>query len=886
MDDPRLIYILILLVGILINSVLVYRSRQQQWSTGAAVFTLLLLAQIIWSSFYIIELWSNDPATIITAHKLKHIGVVLAPPLWYLFSIHHTKQLLQWRDRRIVLIFAVPLLILVLQWTHELHPFFYAAPATTTNVAGYLALDLAHGTGYYLMLAYSYLAVIGGVYRLVVTSAQSIELPNNQALLVMGAVGVIGLANILSLANTSSFSYVGVDAVPMLLPLINLLVTWVVLTRRTLLTLNPISYNQVLEKLPDAVLVLDDHLKIIASTPSVRRLLSKESNALVGTPIQQFHPKLEPIILQSDGTLPPQDELILNGRYVQVIAASMNTAQDNVQGYVVTLRDQTVRRQTETAMYAYERRYRALFENSNDAIFIIDLDLTVIIANDQAATILGADLARMLHREILPSICKDDHEKFHSAIQKLIAGKRLPLIETILMHKQGHEIPTECILTLVRDAKGEPLHIQMIMRDITERKRAEAAMTRQLEQLALLRGVDTDINRTLDIGMVLKVGLNAAANLSEADAGFIALTEGEIVTLHEVHGYTDEHYIGYVLTYADGISGRVLATHEPELIKDVHNDPDYRANHESTVALMAVPLVVQDRFVGLLELETDEASRFNQEIFEFIQLLANRLAIAIENARLYDYTRHQLNELQRIYEELQQAEAMKSDMLHLANHDLKNPLSILSGYLSVFEIDHQVMDTNHVEYLDAMRKSVKRMHHILDDFLSFDKFDQRIKTTTPIDLCNLVHKALDEYEPQAVAKYQALVPVFPQIASVIVQGDEPQLYEAITNLVGNAIKYTPDAGYIEVIITLLEHAVIFKVVDNGYGVPDEQQARLFEAFFRPVSEETEDIDGTGLGLYLVKRIVDRHNGEIIFESVYGEGSTFGFQLPLPDDEIR
>lgn len=646
-----------------------------------------------------------------------------------------------------------------------------------------------------------------------------------------------------------------------------------------------IAYQQVLEKLPDAVLVLDEACMIVVATSRAGRLLRHEAAALVGTHISVYHPQLEALICDTPGDTPSSadTDIILNGAYVQVLAAALAAdGQQGTGGYVVTLRDQTVRRQTETALYAYERRYRTLFENSNDAIFVLDLALTIIIANKQAAKILGMDLADLLQHEVMAYIKPSEREDMRDLVEGLVNGGRLPLLERTFINQQGEEIPTEASLTLVRDTQDAPLHIQMIVRDIRERKQNEALRTRQFEQLAILRQVDEAMNRSLEMAHVLRVGLTAATDLSRADAGFIALTEGETVTIQRVAGGWDPAYIGHVLTYDDGICGRVLETHEPELTHNVHDDAQYRPTIPGTVAQMTFPLISQDRFVGLLELETEDAGRFNQELFEFIQLLANRLAVAVENARLYHRSQQQLNELQVVYEELQQAEALKTDMLHLANHDLKNPLSIMSGYLSVFEIDHPLMPAHHIEYLDAMRRSVKRMDTILDDFLSFDRFNQRIKTPRPVDLCQLLEQAVEEFGIQALDKGHTLLAHAPTDSAAIVQGDAPQLYEAMANLITNAVKYTPDGGRIAVMLERDGIRASFKVIDNGYGVPQAQQEKLFSAFFRPAIDETQDIDGTGLGLYLVKRIIERHHGEIIFESVYGEGSTFGFWLPLAD----
>jgi signal transduction histidine kinase len=111
-----------------------------------------------------------------------------------------------------------------------------------------------------------------------------------------------------------------------------------------------------------------------------------------------------------------------------------------------------------------------------------------------------------------------------------------------------------------------------------------------------------------------------------------------------------------------------------------------------------------------------------------------------------------------------------------------------------------------------------------------------------------------------------------------VKGDIAQLREAMDNLIGNAIKYTPDKGSITVRLRVNGDSAIFEVKDSGIGIPKDQQARLFQPFFRVKSSETAKIEGTGLGLHLVKNIVERHQGKMRVHTVYGEGSTFGFEI--------
>jgi len=186
-------------------------------------------------------------------------------------------------------------------------------------------------------------------------------------------------------------------------------------------------------------------------------------------------------------------------------------------------------------------------------------------------------------------------------------------------------------------------------------------------------------------------------------------------------------------------------------------------------------------------------------------------------------------------------------------------------------------------FLTAIDRSVQRMETITSEILSLEQIEQkaRMSKAHPLDLRALVEKAGEEHREQAHLKSQMLlIGLCPEAVTVV--GDPVQLYEAVANLISNAIKYTPAGGQISVSIKRNEQKAIFLVEDNGYGIPKDQQSQLFQPFFRVSSQETAAIDGTGLGLHLVKNIVERHKGEIIFHSTYGQGSTFGFEVPCSD----
>jgi signal transduction histidine kinase len=173
------------------------------------------------------------------------------------------------------------------------------------------------------------------------------------------------------------------------------------------------------------------------------------------------------------------------------------------------------------------------------------------------------------------------------------------------------------------------------------------------------------------------------------------------------------------------------------------------------------------------------------------------------------------------------------------------------------------------------------MKKIIRNILSLQRIEELAQgnLNAQLDLNELIQQVCDGQRFITSQRGQILQLLLPE-TPVLVKGDTAQLREAVVNLVGNAVKYTPDGGTITVGLSADSERCCFEVRDTGYGIPEDQQQRLFQPFYRVKTPEIAAIDGTGLGLHLVKNIIERHGGTMRFESVYGQGSTFGFELPL------
>jgi PAS domain S-box-containing protein len=236
-------------------------------------------------------------------------------------------------------------------------------------------------------------------------------------------------------------------------------------------------------------------------------------------------------------------------------------------------------------------------------------------------------------------------------------------------------------------------------------------------------------------------------------------------------------------------------------------------------------------------------------------------------------------ELSALYDKVSALEKLKTDMIRIAAHDLRNPLGITLSYVGMLKDQPDLTLEERMDYLNRIERAALRMRQITTDILSLERIQGGPQIAQEVDLRQVVERLVDDHRPLSVKKSQTLTVSLPP-GPVKVRSDEAQLSEAAANLLSNAIKYTPAEGRIEICLQIEAGRAILEIKDTGFGIPEDRQATLFQPFSRVQTDETRMIDGTGLGLYLVKNIIERQGGKIRFQSIYQKGSTFGFDLPI------
>lgn len=313
---------------------------------------------------------------------------------------------------------------------------------------------------------------------------------------------------------------------------------------------------------------------------------------------------------------------------------------------------------------------------------------------------------------------------------------------------------------------------------------------------------------------------------------------------------------------------------------------------------VSLALRTGESFIGYLLLgQKKSGDIYSEEDLRTLKIVANELSVGIQNAKAFaeiqqfNVTLQQKIELatknlRHANEQLKELDQAKDEFISMASHQLRTPLTTVKGYTSMLaEGDFGKLNKTQQEPVQEALDGASRMARLIDDLLNVSRMEagRFFIDAQKTDVIKMVAQEIDQLQSLAKGKKVALNYVPPKARIPEVLLDENKTRQVVMNLVDNAIHYSqPPAGggKVDVSLTTEGNDLVFKVQDNGIGVPKEQQDKLFHKMFRANNAKNVRPDGTGLGLYLVKRVVEDQGGTIEFQSEPGKGSTFGFRLPL------
>lgn len=536
---------------------------------------------------------------------------------------------------------------------------------------------------------------------------------------------------------------------------------------------------------------------------------------------------------------------------------------------VGVVRDITERKRMAEAARENEERLMAVVSNAPLVLFSTDTKGIVTLSVGKGLQLIGRKQNEIVGRNIF-ELYKDNTDivqRLHRALAGEVTNE--PVVVG--------DITYDAWYSPMYDSTGTITGSIGVAINIAERIKAEQALQDTLRQLVTLRQVETELSRSLNMDSVLQVAGKTVTELTGASDGYIGLIHDDEIEI--VHA-TGRYRRGLRFNKHVGIIHQVLETRVPELVQGMPHNPQPDTSFADIQVTMYTPLAYRDRLIGVVCLHSVDYTRFTAEAFEFVSLIAGQLTLAIDNAQLYELAQQQLLDMTELYKRVSDLEQLKTDIIRIAAHDLRNPLTQVLGYSQLLLEDTASIDGETREFTNAILSAGKKMERLITDIMSLERITGAgYVFRDEINLNELVRTVFAENKSRAEQKAQTFTLALPD-TTIRIKGDLPQLREALENLIGNAIKYTPDSGTIVVRLALEDGKIVFEVRDNGIGIPAEMQDRLFQPFYRVKTRETLRIEGTGLGLHLVKNIIERHQGRIRFESEYGKGSTFGFEIKV------
>jgi len=485
----------------------------------------------------------------------------------------------------------------------------------------------------------------------------------------------------------------------------------------------------------------------------------------------------------------------------------------------------------------------------------------------------------------------DDRRQVVESLRRTIEHGEEHAIDYRIIRPDGAVRWVEGKGQVIRDDSGRAIRVAGICTDITERKHAEAERAELLarEQAARIKAekatemikrvqavTDTALQH-LALNELSHEMLVRILDLLDCDSVAILLLsdDGQNLTVRAALGLEERVADEVRVPIGHGIAGHIAASCLPLIVDDVSAvevvTPLLR---EKIRCLIGAPLLVEGRVLGVIHADRAEARLFSQEDLRLVQLVADRIALAMDRARLYEAE-------QKARIQAEEANRAKDEFLATVSHELRTPLNAIVGWCGMLRsgrLDQPTVDRA-IEIID---RNARVQAQLIEDILDVSRiitgklgFDVR-----PVELTQIIEAAVDSVRLAAEAKgirVQCLLD--PRTSPV--SGDPNRLQQIVWNLLSNAVKFTPKGGQVQIQLKAADWNVEIIVSDTGQGINAEFLPHMFEQFRQADSATTRRFGGLGLGLAIVRHLVELHGGTIQAESAgEGQGATFTVRLPV------
>jgi len=677
--------------------------------------------------------------------------------------------------------------------------------------------------------------------------------------------------------------------------------------------LAPFWLSAIIESAEDAVISKSLEGVILSWNKGAERIFGYTADEIVGKPVTTLIPEdhidEEPAILARlrAGDRIEHYETVRRRKDGTLIEISLTVSpiigpSGRVVGASKIARDITEQRRAQRELNEAAERLNLALAAARLGDWSWDAATDAVSLSETAAEVFGVRAgSNVTWAELRGLLHEDDRERARLAVERAAAGHSDYDIEYRVIGPGGE---TRWVL-----AKGRALYdggrvtgMLGVVQDITDRKMTVQTLREQSEALSTINELGQVISAELDLHNIVQAVTDAATELTGARFGsffYNVLDErGASYMLYTLSGVPREAFAHFPMPRNTDIFAPTFKGEGTVRIADVHKDPRYGKNspyygmpegHLPVVSYLAVPVVSRSgEVVGGLFFGHPEEGVFTERHERIVEGMASQAAIAMDNARLYEAARRGREQAERaaeenekLYHETQEANRLKDEFLAMLSHELRTPLTAILGWahmLRTGQFDEKSVGSAY----ETIERNARSQAQLIDDLLDVSriitgKLRLDMRAVNPN---NFIDSAVEAVRPGAESKGVRIRKIM-DTGVISVAGDPVRLQQVIWNLLSNAVKFTPRGGLVQVRLSRVNSHVEIAVNDTGQGISPEFLPHVFDRFRQADQKITRQHGGLGLGLSIVRHLVELHGGTVRADSEgEGRGSTFTVTLPV------
>ncbi len=633
------------------------------------------------------------------------------------------------------------------------------------------------------------------------------------------------------------------------------------------------------DSIQDPILVHDTEFRILKMNQALLLRLERAPADVLGNPCDAILPRTRswrgcPYCERGAG-LTEGPDLCFGGH--SVASTSSYTEQDGQQkGTIHVIHDTTDR-------HAAEEKYRLLFEQAQEGVFVATLDGDLLDCNNAFVTMLGYGSRDELMALDLASVLGADAEERESFRQELEAHNYVRNFEMSVRRKDGALLTVAQSCFATRDAAGQIERYQGFVLDITEKKRSEDEMRRRNRELNALNAMAVIATQSFDLDEILNLTLRQVVSLFGADSGSMYLATEAAGTFRRRASWGPKRQTRNrksEVAFPEGFGELVMRSRADVITHDFlpHLPPAVVefVSADRSPCWIWILLWSKDKPIGLMGIASKEDRRYTSNDENLLVAVSRQLATTVEKVQLYEETCRAYEDLRRTQEQLLQSEKMSAvgQLISGVAHELNNPLTAILGYAQLLE--GMGLDTRSADYVGKLFKQAQRTHRVVQNLLSFAR--QRKPQKQHADLRKVLEEtiALREYDLKVnnVVLERDIQEDLPAVIA-----DPHQLEQVFLNIINNALDAMVEhsaGGVLKITVLRKDDLVCIEFADSGPGLKDA--TRIFDPFYT-----TKKIGkGTGLGLSICYGIVKEHGGEILARNRDEGGAVIEVRLPASE----